>query len=130
MAGRLGFAIVGCGMIARFHVRALAEVPGATLAALVSRHPAGAGKLIEETGIAPVPVFATLTDALKHRAGENPGLILFRPGPASMSSSKNRWKSRRNAATPSSRPAPRTACNYARFSPPASMTRTSPFTTR
>lgn len=66
MTGRLGFAIVGCGMIARFHVRALAEVPGATLAALVSRHPAGAGKLIEETGIAPVPVFATLTEALKH----------------------------------------------------------------
>ena len=33
----LGFAIVGCGMIARFHVRALAEVPGVRLVALVSR---------------------------------------------------------------------------------------------
>ena len=27
----LGFAIVGCGMIARFHARALAEVPGTKL---------------------------------------------------------------------------------------------------
>jgi UDP-N-acetyl-2-amino-2-deoxyglucuronate dehydrogenase len=33
----LGFAIVGCGMIARFHARALAEVPGTRLVALVSR---------------------------------------------------------------------------------------------
>ena len=34
----LGFAIVGCGMIARFHARALAEVPGARVVALVSRN--------------------------------------------------------------------------------------------
>ena len=33
-----GFCIVGCGMIARFHARALAEVPGARIAALVSRN--------------------------------------------------------------------------------------------
>src|SRR2546430_1394771 len=31
LATMLGFAIVGCGMIARFHARALAEVPGARL---------------------------------------------------------------------------------------------------
>ena len=36
----LGFAIVGTGMIARFHVRALADVPGTRLAALVTRDPA------------------------------------------------------------------------------------------
>jgi predicted dehydrogenase len=35
---QIGFAIVGCGMIARFHARALAEVPGARLVALVSRN--------------------------------------------------------------------------------------------
>lgn len=35
--GKLGFCIVGCGMIARFHARALAEVFGAKLTALVSR---------------------------------------------------------------------------------------------
>ena len=33
----LGCAIVGCGMIARFHVEALKEVPGTRLAALISR---------------------------------------------------------------------------------------------
>jgi predicted dehydrogenase len=48
----LGFAIVGCGMIARFHARALAEVPGARLVALVSRNAANARRLNEELGLA------------------------------------------------------------------------------
>jgi predicted dehydrogenase len=43
----LGIAIVGCGMIARFHARALAEVPGAKLRALVSRNLDNARKLSE-----------------------------------------------------------------------------------
>ncbi len=42
-----GFAIVGCGMIARFHARALAEVPGAKLLALVSRDISNARKLAD-----------------------------------------------------------------------------------
>ena len=46
-----GFAIVGCGMIARFHAKALAEVPGARLAALVSRRAAGAKKMADELGL-------------------------------------------------------------------------------
>lgn len=46
-----GFAIVGCGLIARFHARALAEVPGAKVVALVSRNTANAKKLAEEVGI-------------------------------------------------------------------------------
>jgi predicted dehydrogenase len=46
-----GFAIVGCGMIARFHARALAEVPGARLVALVSRRAAGARKMADELGL-------------------------------------------------------------------------------
>src|SRR5713101_4451719 len=46
----LGFAIVGCGMIARFHARALAEVPGARLVALVSRKAENAKKLADEMG--------------------------------------------------------------------------------
>ena len=61
----LGFAVVGCGMIARFHVRALADVPGTRLAALVTRNPASAEKLIAETGSSAVPVFTDLSDALK-----------------------------------------------------------------
>jgi UDP-N-acetyl-2-amino-2-deoxyglucuronate dehydrogenase len=44
----LGFAIVGCGMIARFHARALAEVPGTKLRAVVSRSQANAANMIEE----------------------------------------------------------------------------------
>jgi predicted dehydrogenase len=44
----LGVAIVGCGMIARFHARALAEVPNTRLTALVSRSESSARKLIDE----------------------------------------------------------------------------------
>jgi UDP-N-acetyl-2-amino-2-deoxyglucuronate dehydrogenase len=44
----LGFAIVGCGMIARFHARALAEVPGAQLRAVVSRSQTNAAKMVQE----------------------------------------------------------------------------------
>jgi UDP-N-acetyl-2-amino-2-deoxyglucuronate dehydrogenase len=47
----LGAAIVGCGMIARFHARALAEVPGTRLVALVSRKPAHAEPVMESGGV-------------------------------------------------------------------------------
>jgi predicted dehydrogenase len=47
----LGFAIVGCGMIARFHARALAEVPGARLIALVSRKQRSAKALNDALGL-------------------------------------------------------------------------------
>lgn len=53
-------------MIARFHVRALGDVPGARVAALVTRNAISAEKLISETGIAPAPIFTNLADALKH----------------------------------------------------------------
>jgi predicted dehydrogenase len=43
-----GFAIVGCGMIARFHARALTEVPGARLTAVVSRSATNAEKMVKE----------------------------------------------------------------------------------
>jgi predicted dehydrogenase len=46
-----GFAIVGCGLIARFHARALAEVPNARLVALVSRSAANARKMADELGL-------------------------------------------------------------------------------
>lgn len=42
------FAIVGCGLIARFHARALAEIPNARLVSLVSRNPENARKLAAE----------------------------------------------------------------------------------
>lgn len=47
----LGCAIVGCGMIARFHARALAEVPGTRLVALVSRREANARNLADSLGL-------------------------------------------------------------------------------
>lgn len=61
----LGFAVVGCGMIARFHVRALAEVSGTRVAALVTRNPASAEKLMADTAIVSVPIFTDLNDALR-----------------------------------------------------------------
>jgi UDP-N-acetyl-2-amino-2-deoxyglucuronate dehydrogenase len=59
----LGFAIVGCGMIARFHARALAEVPGAKLVALVSRSAASARGMCQELGIE-CAIFENLPQAL------------------------------------------------------------------
>jgi UDP-N-acetyl-2-amino-2-deoxyglucuronate dehydrogenase len=44
----LGFAIVGCGMIARFHARALADVPNTKVVALVSRSAENAQKMKDE----------------------------------------------------------------------------------
>ena len=61
----LGIAIVGCGMIARFHTRALAEIPSLKLTTLVTRNPASAEKLIAETGIGPATICTRLEDALK-----------------------------------------------------------------
>src|SRR5688572_5169188 len=60
-----GFAVVGCGMIARFHARAIQEIPAARVAALVSRTPASAAKLLDETKIVPCPAFATVEEAVK-----------------------------------------------------------------
>ena len=59
----LGFAIVGCGMIARFHARAIAEVPGTRLVALVSRSEASARRFAEELGHT-VDVYTELGAAL------------------------------------------------------------------
>src|SRR5207302_4048088 len=60
----LGFAIVGTGMIARFHVRALADVPGTRLVALVSRNPANASALAEAVG-ARCEIYTELLTVLK-----------------------------------------------------------------
>src|SRR6478735_3304488 len=61
----LGFAIIGCGMIARFHVRALQDIPSARVAALVSRSQESAQKLLAETGLPPCPVFHSVEEAVK-----------------------------------------------------------------
>jgi predicted dehydrogenase len=60
-----GFCIVGCGMIARFHIRALQEIPGTRVAALVSRTSDSAQKLIAEASLPPCPVFHSVEEAVR-----------------------------------------------------------------
>lgn len=43
--GTHGFGIVGCGMIAEFHARAIAEIPGSRLVAVLDRNPPKAAKV-------------------------------------------------------------------------------------
>jgi UDP-N-acetyl-2-amino-2-deoxyglucuronate dehydrogenase len=62
--GTYGCALVGCGLIAQFHAKAIAEVPNARVAALVSRHPDNARKLAAAVGL-DCPHFTDLADALK-----------------------------------------------------------------
>jgi UDP-N-acetyl-2-amino-2-deoxyglucuronate dehydrogenase len=45
-----GFGIIGCGMIAKFHARAIADIRGARLAACFDTVPALADRLAGETG--------------------------------------------------------------------------------
>lgn len=46
----IGFGIIGCGMIANFHARAIADIRGARLVACYDRISAAADKLAESTG--------------------------------------------------------------------------------
>jgi predicted dehydrogenase len=59
----IGAAIVGCGMIARFHARALADVPDTRLVALVSRNPANAEAVRKAAGV-PCDVYTDLAPVL------------------------------------------------------------------
>lgn len=60
----LGCAIVGCGMIARFHALAIGDVPGAEVKALVSRNPENARKVNEAAKIQ-ADVYSDLAEVLK-----------------------------------------------------------------
>jgi UDP-N-acetyl-2-amino-2-deoxyglucuronate dehydrogenase len=46
----LGFGIIGCGMISKFHAKAIGDVRGARLVACFDQVPAAADKLAEATG--------------------------------------------------------------------------------
>jgi predicted dehydrogenase len=59
-----GFGIVGCGMIARFHAKAIAELPNAKLLAVQTRNPANADKVMEAVG-SKCDVHASLDEMLK-----------------------------------------------------------------
>jgi UDP-N-acetyl-2-amino-2-deoxyglucuronate dehydrogenase len=62
----LGVAIVGCGMIARFHARALSEVPNTHLVALVSRNRANAENLTKTVGV-PASIHTDLAPVLDRK---------------------------------------------------------------
>src|SRR5947209_3707487 len=76
-----GCAIVGCGMIARFHARALAEVPDARVVALVSRDPANAQALADELGLR-CEVYTELAPVLGRRDVD--AVIVLTPSGAHM----------------------------------------------
>src|SRR5262245_61285276 len=61
----IGFGIIGCGMIARFHAAAIKEIPDTRLVALQSRRQASALKLKEEVG-PDVAVYSTTEELVKH----------------------------------------------------------------
>ena len=65
MNDSIGFILVGCGMIARFHAKAISEIPGAHIAALVSRTAASAEAFLGEMRIRRVPIFTSLDLALR-----------------------------------------------------------------
>lgn len=46
----IGFGIIGCGMIANFHAKAIGDIRGATLVACYDQVPAAADKLAEKFG--------------------------------------------------------------------------------
>ncbi len=48
-----GFGIIGCGMISRFHAKAIADIRGAKVAACFDMFPASADRLAAETGCRP-----------------------------------------------------------------------------
>lgn len=59
-----GFAIIGCGMIARFHCKAIADIPGAKVVALIGRTKESAQKLAIEIGLTDVFCSHSLTEGL------------------------------------------------------------------
>ncbi|WP_435006975.1 Gfo/Idh/MocA family protein [Tundrisphaera lichenicola] len=60
-----GFGIVGCGMIAEFHARAIAEIPGARLVAVLDRNPPKAAK-IAALAVGECLAFDNLDEMLAH----------------------------------------------------------------
>jgi UDP-N-acetyl-2-amino-2-deoxyglucuronate dehydrogenase len=61
----IGFGIVGCGMIARFHAAAIKEIPEARLLALQSRQPENAQKVREAIG-SDAAYYTTVEELLRH----------------------------------------------------------------
>jgi UDP-N-acetyl-2-amino-2-deoxyglucuronate dehydrogenase len=61
----LGVCIVGCGMIARFHIRALAEIPGTRIVALVDSVAGAPQRLADEMKLGGVSYHTDISEAIK-----------------------------------------------------------------
>ncbi len=61
-----GFGIVGCGMIAEYHTRAIGEIAGARVVATFSRNAENAGKIADLAG-GDCRAYTDLDSMLKHR---------------------------------------------------------------
>ncbi|MFN0051816.1 MAG: Gfo/Idh/MocA family protein [Planctomycetales bacterium] len=61
---KIGFGIVGCGMIAGFHARAIQEIRGARVVALFTAHPENAAKIVDLVG--DCQVYTDYDKFLKH----------------------------------------------------------------
>ena len=107
-----GFGIIGCGMIAEFHTRAINEIDNARVVGAWSRNLANAEKI---AGLANggCPIFDDLdalwrslawtSSAFARPAEPISSRPSWRPGRASTSWSRSRWKSPCRGATRSSR---------------------------
>src|SRR5947208_6145141 len=67
MSNDLGICIVGCGMIARFHIRALSEIPGTRVVALVDSVAGAPQRLADEVKIPGVTCHTELGEALQKK---------------------------------------------------------------
>jgi predicted dehydrogenase len=85
----LGFGVVGCGMIARFHAKAIADVRGAKLVACFDTFAAAAERLADEVGCQPYsdlkkmladPTVDVVTICTPSGAHLEPGLAAARAG--------------------------------------------------
>jgi len=61
----IGFGIIGCGMIARFHAAAIKEIPDTKLVALQSRNPVNAAKVQEASG-SDAAYYTTVEELVRH----------------------------------------------------------------
>ncbi len=118
-----GFGIIGCGMIAGFHARAIADIRGAKLVACFDTYAPSAERLAEKFGCRPyTDLSAMLADpAITVVTIGTPSGAHMEPAVAAAEAGKhviveNRWKSPSSAAIESSKLVPATGFSCRRSS--------------
>ncbi len=61
-----GFGIIGCGMIAEFHARAIAEIPGARLVAVQSQSASNGARIAALAAGGACAIYGTVAELLAH----------------------------------------------------------------